>query len=515
MKKYISIILAGATLLALTACGDEFLTVENPTAEPVEEYFTTPEHLAQALVAAYDPLEWTDWSCGAYNPVNIMSDIMADQLWVGGSDRTDNQFWHLMANYEALPTNTMTALWTEAYSGVKRCNDLLAYIPNTKGLTDTQAKEYEAQGRILRVFYYNWLWKFYGNIPYYEKNLEDPFVCPQFTADEVYAKMIADLEGALALCDLPMKRTGDETGYVTMAMAYMLYAEVVMYQNDESRLGKAFDYMKAIIDSGQYSLWADYTTLFRPEAEWCSETIFDINYFDDQAYRSWSYPMNVGGTVIPRLLGPSGWTDGTDGHDNGWGFAPVRTSTVQMFAAGDKRKDATCWHASAVGTYNARYQDTGYFLEKYVGHTGDNAGQIADADLNYNVNLRVYRYAETLLNAAELVATGHGAGDADGWLNEVHHRSGLTDNVTATLANIKKERQLEFVGEGKRYWDLIRWGDAETVLVPVGDEGFTKDNKTTDGRTNGWSQSKKYLPIPQSEIDATAGTPQPLKQNNY
>ena len=58
------------------------------------------------------------------------------------------------------------------------------------------------------------------------------------------------------------------------------------------------------------------------------------------------------------------------------------------------------------GSYNPRYQDTGFFLEKYVAHTGDNKDQIADADLNYNNNLRIYRFSETLLNAAELIVRG-------------------------------------------------------------------------------------------------------------
>jgi hypothetical protein len=58
------------------------------------------------------------------------------------------------------------------------------------------------------------------------------------------------------------------------------------------------------------------------------------------------------------------------------------------------------------------------------------------------------------------------------------------------------------VGEGKRYWDLIRTGKAASVLTP--DEyGY---------RTNAWTSNKKYLPIPQSEIDAAQGT---LTQNNY
>lgn len=488
-----------ATGLMLGSCSSDWLEVTPPASMPIEEYYNTAEHVEEAAVAAYAPLQWTDWT-EQYNPINIMSDIMADQIWVGGADKTDNQFWHLMMNYEAIPTNCMSALWSDAYSGIKRCNDCITYLSWAKDMKESRKVELEAQMRVLRVYYYNWLWKFWGNVPYYEKNLEDPYLKEQSTADEVYAAMMADLKGAIELNALPETCTGtDNQGRVTKAMAYMLYAEIAMYQNtDEAALKQAFTYMNEIISGGKYALNPDYTTIFTEAGEWTSESIFEVNYKDDNAARSWSNTRYSGGTVLPTLIGPSGWTAGADGHDDGWGFAPVRTETFEMFAEGDTRRDATCWHAT--GSYNARYQDTGYFLEKYCAHTGDNADQIADAQLNHNENLRVYRYAECLLNAAELAVRGYGQGDAKAWLNMVHKRAGLTDQVDATMDNIKQERRLEFVGEGKRYWDLVRWGDASSVLTPD-KYGY---------RTNTWSESRKYLPIPQSEIDAAYGT---LKQN--
>lgn len=484
---------------AATGCSDDFLDVKSPTQVFLNEYFTTDEHIQEAVVAAYDPLQWPDWGMNQYTPVNIMSDIMADQIWVGGNDKTDNQFWHLMMNYEALPTNCMTGLWTTAYSGVKRCNDALSYIPNGTDITPANAKYYEAQCRVLRVFYYNWLWKFWGNVPYYEKNLEAPYLEKQFQADEVYESMIADLEGAIALDALKMKENAANYGKVTKAMAYMLYAEIVMYQNDESRYPQALEYMKEIINSGEYDLLDDFSGIFKESGEWSQESIFEINYKSQNAARSWGSPLTAGGTVLPRLIGPYNWPAGEDGHDNGWGFAPVRKETYEMYASNDARRDATCWNASAA-SYETRYQDTGFFLEKYTAHTGDNEGQIADADLNYNNNLRIYRYSECLLNAAELVARGAGQGDAAGWLNKVHHRAGLESDVAPTIDNIVEERRLEFVGEGKRYWDLIRTGKAASVLTPD-QYGY---------RTNSWTAEKKYLPIPQSEIDAAQGT---LHQN--
>ena len=174
-----------------------------------------------------------------------------------------------------------------------------------------------------------------------------------------------------------------------------------------------------------------------------------------------------------------------------------------MYAEGDQRRDVTCFDANAHGTYEPRYEDTGYFLGKYIAKTANLEGQLADGDLNFNNNLRVYRYAETLLNAAELlVRTGGDTGEASRLLNLVHNRSGLTDTVDPTLDNILQERRLEFVGEGKRYWDLVRTGKAATALKPD-PYGY---------RTNTWTESKKYLPIPQAEIDAAQGT---LTQNKY
>lgn len=501
-SKYIILGFVVSTFLA-TGCSESFLEVNSSTQETIDTYFTTDEHIQEAIVAAYDPLHWPDWAMGQYNPVNLMSDIMADDIWVGGQDKTDNQYWHLMMNYEALPTNCMSGIWTVAYSGVKRCNDVITYIGWAgNNLTKENAIYYEAQVRVLRVFYYNWLWKFWGNIPYFEQNLKAPYLAKQLTADEVYNNIIADLEGAIALNVLPIKESSKNYGRVTKAMAYMLYAEIVMYQNDESRYKKALEYMDEIINCGQYSLINNYADIFKESGEWCQESIFEINYKDDKAARSWSYPLVAGGTVLPRLISPKDWADGTDGHDNGWGFCPVRTETYNRYSNNDARRDATNWNAAKAGKYTPRYQNTGFFLEKYAAHTGDNKDQIADADLNFNNNLRIYRFSETLLNAAELIVRGAGSGDAKGYLNLVHKRAGLTVEVAATIDNIIEERHLEFVGEGKRYWDLIRTGKAASVLVPDS-YGY---------RTNTWSINKKYLPIPESEIDAAQGT---LTQNNY
>jgi len=503
-KKYIAIsLLASAFMLA--GCSDSFLEVQSPTQETAGEYFSTKEHVEEAVVAAYDPLHWTDWAMGEYNPYTLMSDIMADDFWVGGANKNDNQNWHLMMNFEATPLKVIAGLWTDAYSGVKRCNDVLEYIPNLTDASADDIKYMQAQVLVLRAFYYNWLWKFWGNVPYFSVNLTYSYLAEQISADALYENMVTDLEDALAMNVLPMQEKAANYGRVTKAMAYMLYAEVVMYQNDSSRYSTALGYMKEIIGSGLYSLAPDYTKIFIEEGEWISESIYEINYKSENAVRDWGAPLAAGGTALPTLISPNNWPDGADGHKSGgWGFCPLRKETYDRYSADDARRDATCWNAGAVGVeYARRYQDTGFFLEKYVARDGGNDGQKASGELNHNYNWRIYRYSEVLLNAAELlVTTGGSSAEAKTYLNMVRKRAGLTTELEATIDNILEERHLEFIGEGKRYWDLIRSGKASTVLVP--DEyGY---------RTNTWSASKKYLPIPQSEIDKAQGT---LTQNNY
>ncbi len=60
MNKIYRFLGAGLAALAMGACTDSFLEVESPTQTPSDEYFSTKEHLEESVVAAYDPLQWTD-----------------------------------------------------------------------------------------------------------------------------------------------------------------------------------------------------------------------------------------------------------------------------------------------------------------------------------------------------------------------------------------------------------------------------------------------------------------------
>lgn len=132
-----------------------------------------------------------------------------------------------------------------------------------------------------------------------------------------------------------------------------------------------------------------------------------------------------------------------------------------------------------VGRKNDGY--TGWFSKKRApwAHLTFNSS----AEWNYETNERVIRYGDVLLMMAE-AALGGGTGNPDTYFNEVRQRAGLGTISGVTLADIKKERRLELAMEGFRYFDLVRWGDAPSVLS---DRGFKEG-------------THEVFPIPQDEI---------------
>lgn len=514
--KYIALgVMAASMTLATTSCSDSFLEVENPSGEPLEEYYTTDEHINEALNAAYDPIHWPDWGLGQYNALNIDAEIMGDDFWVGGSDKNDNQQWHMLFNFEANASHTLSSLWTVDYSGIKRCNDLLKYIPWAAGnLTAENKASYEMQGRALRVYFYNNLWHYFGNIPFYLENLSTPYTAPQLKADEVYNNLITELEAVIDSKVLPMRWDDKNSGRMSQAMCYMMYAEMVMYQNDKTRYPKALQYMQEIInDKSEYGLMDNFADIWKESGEWCKESIWEINYEDGNNERGWNSPLAIGGTILPTLISPNAWPGG-DGWvkqaSDGWGFLPVRQETYDLYSGNDTRRAATCWDCRGMGTdgdaddthYHKRYQDTGLWLAKYRPFTENNADAGFDANLNYNNNYRFYRVAEAYLNAAELLLeTGGDANLAKDYVNAIRNRAGVAQKTSVTVDDVIEERHLEFVGEGKRYFDLVRTGKAASVLTPD-KYGY---------RTNSWTESKKYISIAQAELDSDPA----LVQNNY
>ena len=125
---------------------------------------------------------------------------------------------------------------------------------------------------------------------------------------------------------------------------------------------------------------------------------------------------------------------------------------------------------------------------------------------NHWSNIKLIRYADVLLMAAEAANESGQTSLATSLVNQVRARAragnslvlpDVTSSDQATVrAAIKHERRIELAMEGERFYDLVRWGDASTVL---GGLGYLPKNA--------------YYPIPLTAIDQSGGV---LIQNpNY
>lgn len=511
MKKYklLSVIIAFSAM-TMMSCGDDFLTTESASRVPSG---TAPDESVvwSNLVATYNILLHDDYSDG-YNSVLLTSDLRSDDIFKGGESAGDQSQLYALATFTSSPSNNIDGAWNLNYYGIALANNTINNANNAiSGSNMELVNRYKAEALLLRVYYYHLLWKNWGNIPYFTEPLGEPFVAPQYKADEVYGFMMEDIRAVEELAKyLPMSTNkGAEMGRLNLAFLYMLKARIVMYQKDEALYGECADDMAKIIKSGNFSLFADFDKMWEDENEFCSESLFEVNLMPDAP--DWN-GRNGYGTNLPAFISPSELTDPNGVFKGGWGFAPVRPYIWNsLYEEGDTRKEGTVnnWIGEK---YNERFQDTGIYMRKYAARTGYNP--YGTTDLAYCNNLRLFRYAEALLNYAELsLKAGEKQGiKAQDCMDQVRARAfGKDKPLAVTLDNIKLERRREFMGEGLRFWDLIRWGDAPTVLS----ENYT--GTTPSGKVWDWSRTftneKKYLPIPEVEINATKGSAHPLVQN--
>ena len=491
--------------VGVAGCSDDFLSASSTEKQEAGAPAYEGAILAN-LASAYQILLFDSYANQNYNSIPLMSDLRSDDIFKGGGDAGDQRQLYLLSLFTSTPQELPEGLWAILYSGIARANNAISACENAVEVPEEKVNQYKAEAHFLRAYYTHWLWKFWGNVPYFEEPLTTPpYMTRQYTADEIYAEIMQDIDVATTDGWLPMSTTGSNTGRINKATALMLIARVVMYQKDQSRYAEVTADMAEIINSNEYDLFGDFAAMWLDENEFCKESIFEVNHLPEG--KIWANGWQGYGTNLPAFISPNGLNTGNKTGDfkGGWGFGPVRQSTWDIYEGGDTRREGSInkWEPEQ---YTARFQDTGLFMAKYAARVGYNPQ--GDVDLNYCNNLRVFRYAEALLTYAEMVVM-HGQSPVGGitaqaCLDEVRLRAfGKASSIPATTENIKLERRREFVGEGMRFWDIVRWGD--TALLT--------ENLTEYNSVRSWNDNWKYLPIPQSEIDKTAGTEFALQQN--
>ncbi|MGZ0015966.1 RagB/SusD family nutrient uptake outer membrane protein [Yeosuana sp. AK3] len=380
--------------------------------------------------------------------------------------------------------------WNDHYKVINACNDLIDAI-EVSGLTDSGTIVNMAEARMLRAFLYFDLRRDYGEIPIIDKKIVDPTdgIKPKSSVAEVDAFIEADLEFASE--NLPLSWVSNFVGRVTKGFADALLAKLYLYQeNYAASLAKS----EEVISSGIYALEPSYKTLFNRDGNNSIESIFEIQQFVTESGQNFSNNYYVSQGVR-----------GTGAWDLGWGFNVPTQNLVDAYELNDPRKNETILVSGeddggyGSGTLPSTPPLDQLYWNKKAYTEASVRTELSQRQNNWE-NIKILRYADVLLMAAEAALQTGNTALATDYLNQVRARArsgaNVLPDVTATLQAIKHERRIELALEGERFYDLVRWGDGPAVLGPLG-----------------FLPKHEWYPIPQTAIDQSQGV---LVQNpNY
>lgn len=463
---------------AITACSDSYIDV--PSNDPNSaEFFNSQEDYEKALIGAYDLLQSTY--------LNVMlGEIASDNTLAGGESATDTPGIQQVDDMIHTSSNAqLRDIWSWMFAGANRAN----YILEFQDKTDFSGKEnILGQAKFLRAYYYFELVKWFGDVPLsVDKRIQfgDQFTIDRTPKADVYAQIELDLiyaaDNLPAVQDLKYK--------ATKGAAQSLLGKVYLYQD---KFTEAADVLEDAL-AGPYDLVADYNTIFEHAGENGIESVFEVQYTDVEGgsfecLQCSEGNVAVGFNGIRQYDGPM--------FDSGFSFNVPTQEVVDEFEAGDLRKDVAildieAWNTANNSSSGEGHEHTGYFNRKYIARKGDK--NIGDQNLTNPNNYRSIRFADVLLMAAEANNRKSAPDDAKAksYLNRVRRRAfGVSDNsvdVTVTGSAltdaIYHERRVELVGEGHRFFDLVRTGRAPQEI-----DGFTVGKN-------------ELFPIPQIEIE--------------
>lgn len=469
------------TTAIMVSCSEEFINEEAPFSIDSENYFNSEEDYNNALVAAYDMLH------SSYVNV-LLGEIASDNTLSGGESATDVIGFQQVDEMSHTSVNSnVKNIWDWMFAGVQRCN----YILEFKDKTDFTGKnQIIAETRFLRAYYQFELVKWFGGIPLkgdMRFKLGDEKTIPRSPIADVYASIESDLNYAINNLNV----NPSQVGRVTKGAAQALLGKIYLYQN---KFQQAANVLDNVINDGNYSLVSDYATIFENNNENNVESVFEIQYTDTQGagfecLQCSEGNVAVGFNGIRNFNGPL--------FDSGYSFNIPTSEAFNSYQLGDKRRDVAILDIVAFATannatYGQGYKHTGYFNRKYLPRKGDS--NIGDQNLTNPNNYRSIRYADVLLMAAEAYNRGNiDDGKARLYLNQVRRRAfgDTTHDVNSTGAALTDaiwaERRLELMGEGHRFFDLVRTGKAAGTIP-----GFT-------------ANKNEVFPIPIEEIQFSAG----------
>ncbi|PRD54812.1 RagB/SusD family nutrient uptake outer membrane protein [Sphingobacterium gobiense] len=464
-----------------------------------ETYFQTVDDFNQGLNAVYSSLR------GYPDRLMSLAETRSDNLHAI-SDGGVRDWEGINSFHRTIASNPyVEEAWETNFNGIFRANNYLEQLAQ-KGesviLDEEVRRRMEGQVRFLRAFYYFDLIRYFGRVPLIDRVVDatEAKAIPRSPVSEVYNLIIEDLNMAISYLPAPSEYAVQDKGRANRYSAKMLLGLVYMTRSgpdlgvegaglNTNEWDKAVEQFNDIIASHEFALLPSYSAIFDYDNERNEEVIFNIEY------ASGANP--IVGSTFPWVLVPDIWFVEVLGlpTQGGLTIRPVATDLLRAYETTDVRRSFSIQEGYSYGSV----VETRSFIKKFVDITKVPTTSRFDWPINYIV----YRYTDLLLLKAECVLNGAPGSmdtDVDGVVNAVRERAGLTTPLTGvTKAQLLEERRREFIGEGTRWFDLIRSGTVEATMQAW------IETEDTGGQMRDFQMDYVLYPVPQSEMNTAPG----------
>ena len=429
MKKPLLLCAALGLLLGTSACHDN-LYQDPQTSKTLGAFLRNETEVEEYVNAVYGTLQ-SQSLYGLYLPAitEIPSDNTYDEV-----PANDDGIYGQLDQFTTIPSNAVvTSVWQASYQGIQRANVVLNRIGGVTYASSATRDARVGEMKFIRALLYFNLVRLYGDVPLVTQETTDPntyFGQGRTPVAQVYTQIIKDLTEAAPV----LPATVSQAGRVRQTAAQALLAKVYLTQRNYTA---ALPLLQGIVASGRHALQSNPADVFSLTNENNSEIIFAVQFAS-------GVNGNNEGSIAYQQFSPSCTVSGAKGHN-----LPTK-SLYALYASADRRKD----------TYVAVTSSGTPYLRKLSAPTT----VITDG----GSNAVVLRYADVLLMLAEVQNELASPTDAAPFLNLVRTRAGLPNTTATTQADLRTaialERRLELVGEGQRWFDLLRTGAAISVM---------------------------------------------------
>ena len=460
-KTFRNTLLTGTLLLGMLSCEDDLmLEPENNITQ--NSFYTTELQIQQALSGVYSAMVNAS-SRGGYD-VNfyLLASEVRSNNFNAISQNGNRDYYAINRFQDTSSTDEMEILWEDAYQQISYANMLLSRIDAVPFADPATREQYRAEARFLRSYAYFELMRSFGKVPLIDKPVspEEASKIPRTDLATLYNFITSEIEASVA----GLKNVYDAAnkGRITKSAAHAMLGRIYLTGsgyplNNSSYVAKAKDHLFAVIQGeGQFVTFApNYADLFK-SANDNKYHIFEIQHISGGLSQ---------GSYLPSYVSPN--FGSADPYYNAQGslFSSaelgVSQSLIDTYEAGDLRLPLTI-KTSFIATNGQ--PDQAKFFVKFR-----EKGIVITNRYDWPINFPIIRYEDVLLMYAEILNSQGATSTAVPYLNRIRQRAGLTPVSSSISAAdfttaLRKERRVEFAGEGIYWHDLVRWNTGVAVI---------------------------------------------------